>query len=305
MHWRRVTDQPGVWPPDQPPRERLGEVLQALGVLPGDLVYLHTSFSRLRHLGLQPDECLDALVAYLGSSGTLVLPSFAWNLDRTQRPWHGYAEYYRVRPIFDVRRTPANIGLLPELFRTRPGVRRSVHAWWSIAALGPLAEKLTVRQEDIAHPYDPDSAFGQLERLGAKVVGLGVSLNTTSLAPVVDYQLGDRHPQVVFSTEPQEGVVVNEVGRTIVTQSYALLPDVVRLIQPSEVIGRSGGLNGRLRRLDISDAIHFAYRAIDYTAEALELATEAVTRGARLPWLERYPHMRGTPALGVNGISRL
>ena len=56
------------------------------------------------------------------------------------------------------------------------------------------------------------------------------ALTPESLAPVVDYQLGDRHPQIVFSEQPQEGVVVDEHGRTIVTRSYSLLPEVVRLL---------------------------------------------------------------------------
>ncbi len=277
-------------------RERLFHLLNALEVAAGDLVYLHTSFSRLAHLELQPDNLLAALIAFLGPSSTLVLPSFSWNLDKTRRPWHGYMEYHRTRPVFDVRHTPSNIGLLPERFRTWPGVRRSVHSWWSIAALGPLSEDLTRRQSDIVHPYGPDSAFGRLASEGAKVLGLGVSLNTTSLAPVVDYQLGDRHPQLVFSRDPEEGVVIDEDGRAIVTQSYVLLPEVVRLIQPSEVIARSRGLGGRFRRTDVGDAIHFAYRATDYTNAALMLAAEPVARRTRLPWLERYPVMRGAAA---------
>jgi hypothetical protein len=118
---------------------------------------------------------------------------------------------------------------------------------------------------------------------------------------VVDYQLGDRHPQLVFSRDPEEGVVIDEGGRTIVSRSYTLLPDVVRLIQPSEVIARSGALGGRFRRIDIGDAIHFAYRAIDYTSAALTLATEPVARGARLPWLERYTVMRDTRVSGIDG----
>ncbi|MGH9721446.1 MAG: AAC(3) family N-acetyltransferase [Bryobacteraceae bacterium] len=266
--------------------------MEYLEVDRGDVVYLHTSFSRLAYLAMRPNEFLDALISYLGSSSTLVLPSFAWNIDATQRPWKGYADYYRSRPIFDVRHTPANIGVVPEIFRSRPGVRRSALYWWSIAALGPMADILTDRQHEIEHPYSPESAFGRLEAQGAKVVGLGVSLNTTSLAPVADYQLGDRHPQVIFSEAPQEGIVVDADGHAIATRSYWLLPEVVRLIQPSEVIARSGGLGGGLRRLDIGDTTHFAYHAADYTRTAVQLAAEPAAQAARVPWLERYPVMK-------------
>jgi aminoglycoside N3'-acetyltransferase len=271
---------------------RVHDLLERLGVVRGDTVYLHTSFSRLGHLGIAPDALLDTVLDYLGPSATLVLPCFTWHLDKADRPWKGYADYYRERPVFDARYTPANIGLVPELFRTRPGVRRSVHYWWSVAAHGPLAEDIVAGQERVELPYGPDSAFGRLCRAGATVVGLGVSLNTTSLAPVVDHEIGDAHPQQIMSSTLEEGVVIDHQGRQLVSRSFWLRPEVVRLIKPSVVIERTANLHARMRRVDVGDAIHFAYAFADYRRAALELAATAVDAGTRLPWLEQYPLLR-------------
>ena len=262
-------------------------LLSRLEVQPGGLVYLHTSFSRLRHLAEHPRALLEAVLRHLGPDGTLVLPSFAWHLDPSQRPWKGYADYYRVRPLFDVRHTASNIGSVPECFRTWTGVRRSADYWWSVAALGPLASVLTEGQHLISHPFGPGSTFHRLWQSGAHVVGLGVSLNTTSLAPVVDHVLGARHPQQVFSPSMEEGHVIDEHGREIVTRSFWLLPEVVRTIKPSEVLTRSNALGGRVRRADEGDTIHFAYAFEDYLEHALRLAADPVQRGARVPWLEQ------------------
>jgi len=262
-------------------------LLSRLDVTRGGLVYLHTSFSRLRHLAANPQELLAGVLRYLGPDGTLVLPSFAWHLDPTQRPWKGYADYYRLRPPFDVRRTPSNIGSVPECFRTWPGVRRSADFWWSVAAVGPLASILTNDQHLIEHPYGPDSSFHRLWQNGAQIVGLGVSLNTTSLAPVVDFVMGSRHPQRVFSESKQEGLVIDEHGREIITRTFWLLPEVVRTIKPSEVLTRSNGLEGRLRRADEGDTIHFAYAFGDYLEQALQLGDDSVRRVTRVPWLEQ------------------
>ncbi|MEQ1908689.1 MAG: AAC(3) family N-acetyltransferase [Vicinamibacterales bacterium] len=268
---------------------RLRRLLDELEVQAGDLVYLHTSFSRLRHLGLSPTAFLDVLIEHLGPAGTLVSPSFAWHLDPLARPWSGYARYYVERPVFDVRTTPANIGLIPELFRQRPGVRRSTHFWWSVAALGPLAEIIIQEQEDVTHPYGHNSAFSRMHRHGVKILGLGVTLNTTSLAPIVDHELGDRHTQRILSADLEEGVVVDTEGRRIVTRAYWLLPEVVRLIAPSEVFDRAQGLDGRLRRVDEGATIQFAYPFQAYFVSAMRLGTDAAVQGERMPWLRRFP----------------
>lgn len=273
-------------------QKALAALLDRLGVGSGNLVYVHTSFGRLGHLGLTPNELIEGLCRHVGHSGTVVLPSFAWHVDPKARPWKGYADYFAIRPPFDVRHTPANIGLIPELFRNWPGVLRSAHYWWSIAARGPLAETITRDQVGVEYPYGPDSAFGRMRTLGVKVLGLGVSLNTTSLAPVVDHELGDRHPQEVLTSELQDGVVIDQDGRRRLTRSYWLLPDVVRLIKPSALIEQSRVLAAAVLRADYEDTIQFLYPFSAYFTEGLRLGAEAGARGAKVPWLTEYSLMR-------------
>lgn len=270
----------------------LADLLDRTEIRSGNLVYVHTSFSRLGHLGLTPADLITGLCERVGPLGTLVLPCFAWHLDPAARPWTGYAEYFRRRPLFDVRDTPANIGVIPELFRRWPGVLRSAHYWWSIAARGPLAESLTRGQDDVEWPYGPESSFGRMRALGVKILGLGVSLNTTSLAPVVDHELGDRHPQQVLTTEPQDGVVIDHHGRRRITRSYWLMPEVVRQIKPSVVIERSPVLADSVIRADAGETIQFSYRFSDFFDEALRMGVDAAGRGQRVPWLADYPLMR-------------
>jgi aminoglycoside N3'-acetyltransferase len=264
-------------------------LLGQLRVGGGDVVYVHTSYSRLARLGVSVSEIIEGLLDAVGRRGTVVMPSFAWNLDRAERPWKGYADYFRTRPVFDVVNTTANIGLVPEQFRARADVRRSMSYWWPVCAAGAHARELTEGQEHVEHPYGSGSTFDRLRILGAKVLGLGVSLNTNSLALTVDHALGVRHPHQVFTSEPMAGTVVDFDGRSIQTWSIWLLPEVVRTIKPSAVIAASPTLQASIARADRDDSIYFSYVYDTYHAEALHLADAAIRDGRRLPWLADYP----------------
>ncbi len=268
---------------------RLNTVLDRLNIVAGDVVYLHTSFKRMAYLKLSPEQFIYAVIDRLGPTGTLVLPSFAWNLDRLARPWKGYADYFRTRPIFSVRDTPANIGVIPELFRQLPGVRRSLNYWWPICALGERAAELVKAQDQVSHPFGPGSSFDLLRLYDVKVLGLGVSLNTTSLAPLADYALGSEHTHRVFTDQPESGPVIDEHGNLRNIYSFWLLPEVVRLIKPSDLIATSPLLNQVVLRADENSNINFSYRYRVYHEEALRLGKAACAEGSAVPWLKNYP----------------
>jgi aminoglycoside 3-N-acetyltransferase len=262
----------------------LSAVLKTLGVSRGSVVYAHTSFSRLKHFQLDAPEFIEILLEAIGDNGTLAMPSFAWNLDPTQRPWKGYADYFEQRPQFDVRTTPTNIGHVPETLRTWPGVARSASYWWSIAAYGQLAHHLTSAQDSVVHPFGPESSFDLLREAGVIILGLGVTLNTTSLAPLVDFALGRDHPHRVFTDAPASGTVITADGRKNETRSFTLLPAAVRVIKPANVFAQSTHLRLAMRRADESNAIQFAYPYAAYHAEALELGRAAAASGRGVPW---------------------
>ena len=268
--------------------ERLENLLKELTIRAGDVVFFHSSFNRLRYLNLSAEQILKIIINTLGENGTLVLPCYAW-----EKTWQGYREYFHDRPIFDIRHTPANIGYIPETFRKMPGVKRSLNYWWSICAFGKLAEEVIKDQARIVYYYGEGSSFDTLRKNKVKILGLGVSLNTTSLSPMVDYILGKDHPQKIFTKYPQKGNIIDYEGKRIETNSYWLLPEAVRLMKPSKVIEYSTKLQKALYRKDEGTTIQFTYEFNIYFEEAHRLALEAIKTGKKLPWLESYEFDEG------------
>jgi aminoglycoside 3-N-acetyltransferase len=132
--------------------------LRELGVRPGDVLLVHMSYRAVRPVDGGPAGVVEALLRAVGSEGTIVMPS--WGVD-DDIP-------------FDPAVTPvaADLGVTAELFRRRPGVRRSEHPF-AFAALGPHAATVTADPLPLP-PHGPASPVGRVYDLDGRVLLLGV-----------------------------------------------------------------------------------------------------------------------------------
>jgi len=136
----------------------------------------HSSLSAFGYVEGGADAVIDALLDALGPSGTLVMPTFTW------RDFHA-----QDRVVFDALRTPCETGRIPETFRKRPGVIRSVHVCHSVAAIGPGAAD--AMGEGVSS-FGPGSTFDALLRLDAWIVFLGVSFQSCTALHAVEEFVG-------------------------------------------------------------------------------------------------------------------
>jgi aminoglycoside 3-N-acetyltransferase len=138
--------------------ERVAEQLRSLGVRPGAVLLVHTSYRAVGPVAGGPLGLIAALRAALGSAGTLVMPTMTDG-----------------ETVFDPRATPtAGMGITAELFWRQPGVVRSGHPGGSFAAEGPLAEAICAPQP-LSPPHGPVSPVGRVHDLGGQVLLLGVT----------------------------------------------------------------------------------------------------------------------------------
>ena len=148
------------------------EGLNLLGLDVGSIVLVHSSLSRFGFVEGGADAVIDALVATVGMSGTVMVPTLTGNETlSSENP-----------PTFDPEDTPSWTGVITETFRKRSDSIRSLHPTHSIAAIGADAKALTKDHFNSITPCDKLSPYGKLaQQTNAYILLLGVdhSVNTT------------------------------------------------------------------------------------------------------------------------------
>lgn len=104
---------------------------------------------------------IDAFLDVVGEKGALCFPTLSY-LFTTE-----------ANPIFDIRITPTNLGVIPETFRRRSGVQRSLHPTHSVAAIGAQAALVTQDHYKDTTPVGANSPFRWVRDLCGQVVFLG------------------------------------------------------------------------------------------------------------------------------------
>ena len=204
--------------PDPWSVEVLTADLRALGLAAGDLVMVHASLRAIGPVERGADGVIDALEAAVGASGTLLMmvgarDDWAWV---NERPEADRPHLLREAEPFDCLTTPADpdVGVLAEVFRTRPGTKVSDHPEARFAASGPLADRL-VEKVPWDDYYGPGSPLERLVEAEGRVLRLGADLDTLTvlhyaeyLAPIASKRRVRRH-RVVSGRQGPEVRIVN------------------------------------------------------------------------------------------------
>lgn len=138
------------------------DFLKGIGIKEGDVIFIHSSWEDLNSGSFSASELIDALVHYIGDQGTLAMPAIP-NISQVEGA------------TFKVKRTPSAAGLLTEVFRRYPGVKRSINLNHSVCALGYHAEYLTKDHHYSETSWDKNSPYYRLREYdNAWIIGLGV-----------------------------------------------------------------------------------------------------------------------------------
>jgi aminoglycoside 3-N-acetyltransferase len=144
----------------------LKSTLMELGVVPGDVLMVHSAFDRFLGFHGGPVEVIRTLQEVVGPGGALMMPTI---------PFRGTGvEYALSDPVFDVQRTVSKMGLITEVFRRAPGVVRSIHPTHSVAVWGSRAEAIIAGHEQAETPCGRLTPYGRLLEYDGKILLAGV-----------------------------------------------------------------------------------------------------------------------------------
>ena len=183
--------------------ESLQRDLLAAGIVPGDTLLVHSSMKSLGQVAGGVRSVFEALKNAVTSKGLLLFPTFS------------DAYVTSAHPDFDVAKTPAWTGLLPERFRQEEGVRRSLHPFHSLTAWGDAAEAFVAGHECFDTAFNRCSPWGRLLERKAKTLLVGVDLTKATFLHAVEEWSG----VPVLSQEPVLRYIIdlhgNRMPRTI------------------------------------------------------------------------------------------
>jgi aminoglycoside N3'-acetyltransferase len=256
---------------------RLHALLEELQVPRTGAVYVQSSTDWLSKAGFSAQETLVALREWM-QAGTLVMPAYPFRVT--------HVEYLESHPTYDVVRTPAAIGLLPEVFRRTPGVCRSLDPDFCIAALGADAGDIVATNLQDDDPFSGNSVYARLVDRDATMLGLGVSLNTNSFIHVIDSRLSDQYPSPAYGSRFPVDVVDDRAVATTVWRR-ALRPEFQRLTQPSRVVEEGGHDRRTFAMLTIEGANFFRWGLARWSAWCDGHARAASAAGQWPCWLSR------------------
>jgi len=148
--------------------ESLKKDIINLGIKPDEIIKIHSSMKKIGETEGGADTVLDVFCDYLGKDGMVVLPTHTW----------GTVKDYDY--IYNPDTTPSNLGLLPNLFRQRKGVHRSIHPTHSVCAFGKGAKEFVSGTYPQITLCTKNSCYGKLYDLGARVLLLGVTLTSNT-----------------------------------------------------------------------------------------------------------------------------
>lgn len=175
--------------------------LENLRIDPRGTLLVHSSYKSIGEVEGGADTVLNVLSEYM-KEGLLVLPAHTWSYING------------ANPRFSVLESPVCVGILPELFRKRPGVIRSWHPTHSVAALGVDAAAFTAGDQRWDTPCARGSVYGRLLDRKAEIMLLGVDLRRNTFIHGIEEwadipgRMTDGHERLYTVTPEGEEIAV-------------------------------------------------------------------------------------------------
>ncbi len=271
--------------------------LKTLGLKAGDIVLLHSSLSSLGHVEGGADAVIDAFLAVLGASGTLVAPTFG------------------------------ALGVIPETLKRRPNAVSSIHPRASVAAIGGGAEEICRDHWKAETAHGEGTPYLRIAKMGGYICLLGVDQdrNTTLHSVEALLRLPYLEPTAELTFATPEGEVTRSwpffpgphrdfIGLDRMLRKHQAMrvgrigDSVVRLIKSRDMvdvlleIGREDPAFVLCHNPNCSDCTHqrAAIRRDRFAREAFTLAASSSLAGRYIPEMVETCQAAGIEAVELD-----
>ena len=187
-------------------------LIKRLNVKKNSVVFVHSSIDSL-NLSFSFYKVLTILLEVVGEEGTIVFPCWHFN--------YRAEEYLNKNKIFDVKKSPTVMGILPEIARHFKNAKRSLHPTNSVVAVGKHANELVKDHHKSIYPDDENSPFYKIINYDGIIIGLGVSTNHLSFVHCVEDVLKDKFPIKTRTDKVYKGIVIDYTGKEQIVRTLA------------------------------------------------------------------------------------
>lgn len=142
------------------------EFKKKAGDLKNRVLFIHSSMDGLKMDVDGLRDLIDLFFDWAGGKGNVLMPSFSYSLG--QRRLKG------EKVKFDISSTPAETGIIPELYRRNKEVLRSLHPTHSVIGRGYLVEEIINLHHSDIYPFGERSPFFKIAGMEGVIIGLGV-----------------------------------------------------------------------------------------------------------------------------------
>lgn len=202
-------------------KAKLIEEFKTMGIKSTDTILVHTSLSKLGYVIGGALTLIQALQETV-SEGTILMPTQTgdnsnpeeWQNPPVSTSWIPLIKEHT--PAFDPQSTPTRgMGVVPELFRTLPGVVRSNHPIGSFAVWGKDNDTIIASQV-LTPEFGEHSPLDHLIKRQGKVVLIGVGYDSCTLMHYTEAILR------IMPKKPHECAVMKDGKREWITyEDYA------------------------------------------------------------------------------------